>query len=753
MNQSSIDRWLTYGGFSVNGVYYGAPDEAIAWRFPGCPLLPRIYRESEYGAHSAPIALTRFLDAPSLTNADLDAGFLHQFRLNELPSALRGVIRNLIYDLPIITNYQAVPAGVPLAWLMKLPIQSRTRNVINRIVSSMGTDGPLDVGISCSEFLTVRSSGKVSLVDLLCVMESAESLEDAELLGKTNPSKTVKSLENLESRLQAEIRSKLLEEAVGYLEECFRWAVAETDARTIGDAVSHLIDGKSGIRDWDMVSELKLDTIVDLPTHPYIVLDSWVEHLEERNREIFEFRLIARRRTLREIGDRWGLTRERVRQIEQGLLRQLQSFIESPEGRVVQWRIESLRNAIGTVTPLSDIEYLLKTTGTGLDYRDLLLELAGPYKVSKGWVVLKESEKSDPTGMILERTDDHACIDRKFTTDELSKWGLSSSAHESWLARDGKVRVINGHLVRWDTKVQDKLAFALFDLGVPSIVETLADYIRSYGWQGSTLTVLNSMSSDSRFVRTSKSEWALASWSVPAYEGIASSIHNLLKTEGKPMRSDDVVKRLVNEFSLSESSVVSYLYAPMFVFGEGWVRLRRIDEPYQYPNGTLQSTGGVFSLGPMRVCLLIKVDRDVLRGSGRQLTNAAGTLLDIRVNDEVIFFGEDGLSVKINFPATSISGPQMSSTRLLAESTGAKTGDFLTLILNKLDGSLTYRLTRVAEVASSWEIVSRLTGIDFDDNYGDAMNTLARGLGCEVEDVVNVLHKRCDDVVVKALPK
>lgn len=753
MNQSSIDRWLTYGGFSVNGVYYGAPDEAIAWRYPGCPLLPRIYRESEYGAHSVPIALTRFLDAPSLTNADLDAGFLHQFRLNELPSALRGVIRNLIYDLPIITNYQAVPAGVPLAWLMKLPIQSRTRNVINRIVSSMGTDGPLDVGISCSEFLTVRSSGKVSLVDLLCVMESAESLEDAELLGKTNPSKTVKSLENLESRLQAEITSKLLEEAVGYLEECFLWAVAETDARTIGDAVSHLIDGKSGIRDWDMVSELKLDTIVDLPTHPYIVLDSWVEHLDERDREIFESRLIVRRRTLREIGDRWGLTRERVRQIEQGLLSQLHSFIESPEGKVVQWRIYSLRNAIGTATPLSDIEYLLKTTDTGLDYRDLLLELAGPYKVSKGWVVLKESEKSDPTGMILERTDDHACIDRKFATDELSKWRLSSSAHESWLSRDGKVRGINGHLVRWDTRVQDKLAFALFDLGVPSIVETLADYIRSYGWQGSTLTVLNSMSSDSRFVRTSKSEWALASWSMPAYEGIASSIHDLLKTEGKPMRSDDVVKRLVNEFSLSESSVVSYLYAPMFVFDEGWVRLRRIDEPYQYPNGTLQSTGGVFSLGPMRVCLLIKVDHDVLRGSGRQLTNVAGTLLDIRVNDEVIFFGEDGLSVKINFPATSISGPQMSSTRLLAESTGAKTGDFLTLILNKLDRSLTYRLTRVAEVASSWEIVSRLTGIDFDDNYGDAMNTLARGLGCKVEDVVNVLHKRGDDVVVKALPK
>ena len=57
-------------------------------------------------------------------------------------------------------------------------------------------------------------------------------------------------------------------------------------------------------------------------------LDEFGRALEGRDREIFEHRLLADEPvTLQEIGERWGVSRERVRQIEEALKKRLREFL------------------------------------------------------------------------------------------------------------------------------------------------------------------------------------------------------------------------------------------------------------------------------------------------------------------------------------------------------------------------------------------------------------------------------------------
>ena len=65
-----------------------------------------------------------------------------------------------------------------MRWIMELPIRKQTRNVLGQIIELKRKNGLLKEPISFDEFLRIRSVEKVSLIDLLCVLESAE-LEQA----------------------------------------------------------------------------------------------------------------------------------------------------------------------------------------------------------------------------------------------------------------------------------------------------------------------------------------------------------------------------------------------------------------------------------------------------------------------------------------------------------------------------------------------------------------------------------------------
>ena len=187
---------------------------------------------------------------------------------------------------------------------------------------------------------------------------------------------------------------------------------------------------------------------------------------------------------------------------------------------------------------------------------------------------------------------------------------------------------------------------------------------------------------------------------------------------------------------------------PMFVVENGWVSLRHDLEAFKYPYASPRTARGVFVLGPSRVSLLIEVNEDLLRGSGRGIPLVVGAILQVTINQELTFSSESGVSITVTYPETSFLGPAMGSVRSLAESVGATLGQYLTVTLDQCDMSVKGIATSLDAHPPSWQLVARLTGIE----ASSGMKGLASALDCSVGEVRASLRSRGDDAVAQAIP-
>ena len=558
----------------------------------------------------------------------------------------------------------------------------------------------------------------------------------------------LESLDNLHTIVDEESEVVCSVSALGdLLREFITWAIAETDAQTIGEAISQSMSKTEPPKAWQAIAELNLNQAGYRPEHPYAILESWANQLPEREKFVFSTRIarLGGIPTLQNLGDYFGISRERVRQLEKRVRRKLSIMLKRESTLPIRWRAKTVRQRIGVAVPLASVESLLSSLDREEDFRGIVLELAGPYKHIEGWLVLKSALSSDPTPRIRDMADEIGFINNQLAAERLKEWGLDTALHDDWLMRDGKIRKLNGRLIRWDGSIGDKLVIALTDLGRPASIEALLENIQE---NRAKTSAANALSIDPRAVRISRKEWALASWGLSKYSSIAMSIRHVLKSQGHPTSVEDVVTRLMKDLGLRENSIRAYCQAPMFILENGAIRLRRDDEPYMYDNVSLQNATGVFALSSNRVSLLFEVDGELLRGRGRSLAPAAGFLLGVALNRPSTFNDQDGLSVTLTFPETSISGPSVGSLRPLAEASGARLGDLLTLTFDKSDKSVTAVATDLAQYESGWQLVSRLTGIDANEG----LEGLASALQCGKGEVRAMLAKRGDEVVKDALP-
>ena len=523
--------------------------------------------------------------------------------------------------------------------------------------------------------------------------------------------------------------------------------MAETGANTLGEAISYAVNGAADVEEWREYAQLELHLFSDPPRHPYEIIEEWIDLLPARERRIFDSRIagMGGGLTLQELADEFGITRERVRQIGSRLQRRFSEFVETPEGLPIRWRLRSLRKRIGVAIPESHLTSLLSTIDGDARYGSLLLRFAGPYDRDSNWRVLASAVGEDPTTAIKATADEYGRIDRGRASHLLNRWGLEPSLHEGWLTRDGSIRGINGKLVRWKGSISERLTFALADVGKPATVETLMAHI---GEERTRNSAVNALSADPRIVRASRTEWALASWGLPVYLGIAQSIRQLMDKHGKPLQIKEVVERMYVDFGIVESSTRAYCNAAMFVTEKGWMRMRRDGEPYSYARHSPGQSAGVFCLGPSKVALLIEVDKNVLRGSGRNLPSGVGHWLNVAVGDHLVFEGPARHAVTITFPETSFLGPSLGSTRSLAEHAGAQAGDYLTMIFDRSDMSVEARATPKKVFERSWDLVARLSGIQPESR----LSGLANSLGCGPGEAVERLRERKDHVILDALP-
>ena len=319
--------------------------------------------------------------------------------------------------------------------------------------------------MQASQFLRIHSVGVTTLNELTCVIESAElgwtaenptveALQPAERLAAFNsvgvtplnePTRVIESAElgwTAEKPTVEALQSvERLAAFNGHLCQFARWAMAETDARSFGEAVVELIQTGATNEVWESIAWVNLTDLSTQAPHPYAVVDKWVEEMDPRFQTIFRARIPCQAdgvTTLEELGGQFGVTRERIRQIEAKLRRRLTRFLVSDAALPVRWRAATLRRMVGVAAPLDVVEHLIKSPPGCNDYSSILLEIAGPYDRDSDWLTLRSRQCDDPTSRILAQVDEVGRIGREFATSQLTEWGLDVStaremANPRWL--------------------------------------------------------------------------------------------------------------------------------------------------------------------------------------------------------------------------------------------------------------------------------------------------------------------------------
>ncbi len=731
-----------------DGIVYGAPSLAKPWGSRGCPVVPRAIRE-ELASVAVPPQLGRVF-GEGLKYGDLNSEIIGRLNSDELPKRAKQLVgEQLNMSALLPSSHVALPSGIPLSWFETLPVSGWVRNAVGRAFQARAEDNELKSPMLVSEFSKLKSVGNGTIIELLCVMESAEvrpnateSMKDA----KSRRRAVAAAAEEWDAEKSLQKRLATVSPMMEQIAKFASWSQAETDATTFQQAIREAVSQPDKLENWSGIFAVPLERLSPVAPHPYVLIEAWTKKLSELEAEVFEHRLGSKeKQTLENIATRFNLTRERIRQIESRLKRKFHGFLASDDAEPIRWRAATIRSRVGAAAPTRAIEPLKTPPDNTNDYTAALLDFAG-LGVEGEWIISKELRVVDVNGKILAHADEFGRLDRAVVAAELATAGFDPSFHSEWLAKEPEIREFNGELVVWGRSAKDRLVFALADLNREATVDELLDHL---GEDISRGYALNAVAADERVVRVDRSRYALKTWGLIEYKGIAQAIRQLISDTSRPVNIDDACVKISQQFGVSEVSVRWYMEAPMFVIEGSYVRLRSDDEPFQFDYKPVRDTRGVFALGSRRVALLLPVDQDMLRGSGRMLPNAAGGILKIEVGDEIELTSDQGGAITITYPASSNLGPSMGSSRVFAEKLGARPEDHLTVVMDLDRRSVETRLTRSGDATESWDFVAHLTGIDADAGLAG----LAKALDCDRGEVRAILRKRGDHLVLQAIPQ
>ena len=465
----------------------------------------------------------------------------------------------------------------------------------------------------------------------------------------------------------------------------------------------------------------------------------------ERAWEIFWERNCAhahRRPTLTDLGDRVGLTRERVRQLERQTTERLREAIDKgADFEAVRWKAHQLRCALRAGVPLSCLaaEEIIATESAELA---LALWWAGPYLCRDGWLV-REGADPDRTVRAGLRSLPGPEIDLERVAEILDEAEVPRDAMAEILEQSDAARAIGAGLwVRWHGAIADKAEVVLSLLCRPASPEEIVSH---FVGDQSHRSVKNALASDGRFYKTNKTDWALSCWGLEEYSGIAVEIVERVERDGGSTEAAALIEELVSTFEVSENSVRNYMATPAIVAEEGQIRLSQPDE-MPAPTKELRLSKGVFRPAVDKVVTSFRVDQDVLRGSGQSIDTGLATQLGLKPGDRVSFASAHQ-ELSVSWRAWSTTGPGIGTLRPAAKSLGAEIGSVLVVGFDL--GSGTAEIGVVDDALNGDERLRALTGISANN---DPAEMLAAAIGVTRSELRASLRRRGDGHLIRLLP-
>ncbi len=480
------------------------------------------------------------------------------------------------------------------------------------------------------------------------------------------------------------------------VEEIAAWAVGNGHEGSVSDALrlslsSDAVDVPRVELEW--LSEIPASAIAPAERvgvyDPVATAESLIGSFDERERatldRVLDFDGSAP--TLQEIGDRFDVTRERIRQVETKVRGRLDQALASPATRSLVASADSLRERLGAAVPSELlVEQFAEFPPDQLDR--LILHLAGPYRFDGDWYVLSAlGDFAECLRSTFDSVADDGVAPLAAFVDALGELGIRSEFSERAVRSDHRFSVRDDVVLDWSGSMSAKAVMALSLAGHPLSIDDLVAFVQP----SSERSMSNQVHADERMVRVGVDRFALAEWGIDEFPGIVPAMVDRL-SDG-PMGLDQLRDDLVDEYSVSPNSVsMMASMHPGFLLESGTVMLRPADRPY-VPSDDIEGTRGCYLVDGVWSWRIL-VDHDILRGSGRTIPEAFAVHLGAVPLEKGMLESPVGrilLSWRQN--------PAIGSLRAAARSLEAEEGDWLFVRRIRPSG-VDFRLIRSDDVPS-----------------------------------------------------
>lgn len=323
---------------------------------------------------------------------------------------------------------------------------------------------------------------------------------------------------------------------------------------------------------------------------PAQIVKKLLSALPERSGAVIENRYglgkSAERLTLEAIGKKYGITRERIRQIENHALLTLRKSAAMNEAKAAFGELEELVDVLGGIVPEEEFLRSISANQQIQNQIHFLLVVGESFKKGKEdeecktcWYVDEELTKKirESLRRLYERLSDETLvpeaelmghflaelkdINQKYKSDEIIKrWlSLSKSIGKNPLGEWGRAHSPNVRA----KGIRDYAYLAIKRHGSPMHFREVAVMIEKlFNKRAHVATTHNELIKDPRFVLVGRGLYALREWGYST--GVVRDvIRDLLKKEG-PLSREDIIERVRKERYVKDNTIVVNLQNSRF---------------------------------------------------------------------------------------------------------------------------------------------------------------------------------------------
>lgn len=354
---------------------------------------------------------------------------------------------------------------------------------------------------------------------------------------------------------------------------------------------------------------------------PFDVLGTLVSNWDERQHSVAVGRIFRQSPiSLEMVGEQFGVSRERVRQIQVDLEKKLQVWLRSDQGQPLRGHLLATQEHLGSVATEAELRALhpaheLTAPALGLPFWQVIATLLPDRIWTRGWLVEGDlAERLEETRALLTQRCNQSAPDWTEVVALLAQQGIREVAAEEWLQTVKGFRVIDGHLLRWGRSIGDRAEAILELVERPLSMEELQERLDD---TTALASLRNQIQADDRFIRRDRDLYGLRRWGGVEYLGIREMILRALESAGGEAKVEEIVSSLSSQFDVSEKSVQTYLAGPEFDrFDRGWVRVAAAAAAEYQPRRDVAQTRRCFRTGVGTWWYRLDVSGEHLRGSG-----------------------------------------------------------------------------------------------------------------------------------------